>query len=98
MGFVTIKTPVIIAGVAGVGIRRSPFSSRFPFGTLATGFHNGCIHQCGAFDDVATSFQLAVEQAQQLLMQMAFDKPLPEPANGCFIRYGLSNAICMSSC
>ena len=54
-------------------------------GTFAAGFDQGRVHRRDAFDDVTAGFELAVEQTQQPLVQIAFNQPLPKPADGGFV-------------
>ena len=87
MGFVPIIASAGFAGVGGVRVRCCSIGRSFNFRTLAAGFHDGRVHQRCAFDDIAAGFELAVEQIQQLLVQLTLNKPLAKAANRCFVGY-----------
>jgi hypothetical protein len=92
MSLIAIVTPRGRAGVTGLFVRRGSLGHRFRLRAFAAGLDNGGIDQRGALDDVALVFQLALKQPQQLLMQMAFDQPLTEAADRCFIGHRLMGA------
>ena len=88
VGFVAVVALAVFARVTRLGIRSLSSPRGLGVGTFAAGFDQRRIHQRGAFDDVAAGFQLRVEQGQQFFMQVAFDEPLPKPADRRFIGHG----------
>src|SRR5260370_42275803 len=87
MRFVTIITASILAGIAGVSVRRGAVLGRLPRWPLPTRFNNRRIHNGGGFEDVAPCFQLPIEQSQQAFVQPAFYEPLAKTADGRLVRH-----------